>query len=90
VREAALSIVVEFANYLRKDLWQEHQNAIDVDYMCGIGVPEGFGISGCDFSDGQRASHDLKLRGRTVRANPDAFSKYTVEFVDKLFSRWSL
>ena len=88
VRDAVLQIVKEFARYLRKEVWQEHRNAVDVDYMCGIGVPEGYGISGSDCRRGQCAAHDLELRARAVRAHPDAFSKYTVEFVNELFSKW--
>ena len=88
VREAVFVIVEELTRYLRKDLWQEHQNAVMVDYMCGIGVPEGCGISGSDHRRGLCAAEDLELRARTVRANPEAFSKYTVQFVNELFSRW--
>ena len=88
VRDAVSWIVEEFTKYLRKDLWQEHRNAVDIDYMCGIGVPEGHGISTSDFRDGQRAVHDLELHARAVRANPEAFSKYTVEFVNELFLHW--
>jgi hypothetical protein len=88
VRHAVLRIVEEFAKYLRKDLWQEHQNAVDIDYMCGIGVPEGCGIHSSDHRRGHYAAHDLELRARAVRANPEAFSKYTVGFVNELFVSW--
>jgi hypothetical protein len=84
-RHAIFTIVEEFTKYLRNDLWQEHQNAVYVDYMCGIGVPEGCGLGGSDHSRGHCAAHDLELRARAVRANPEAFSKYTVEFVNELF-----
>jgi hypothetical protein len=55
VRRAVSRIVEEFVKYLRKELWQEHQNAKDIDYSCGIGVPEGYGISGSDFRRGLSA-----------------------------------
>ena len=88
VRRAVLCMVEEFTKCLRKDLWQEHQNAENVDYMCGIGVPEGYGIGGSDHRRGLCAAHDLEIRARAVRANPGAFSKYTVEFVHELFANW--
>ena len=88
VRLAVLWIVEEFTKFVRKDLWQEHQNAESVDYMCGIGVPEGCGISGSDHSRGHCAAHDLEIRACAVRANPAAFSKYTVEFINELFAKW--
>jgi hypothetical protein len=84
VRRAVLRIVEEFTQYLRKDLWQEHQEACCVDYMCGIGVPEGYGINGSDHRRGLRAAQDLERHARAVRANPAAISKYTVEFVSTL------
>jgi hypothetical protein len=88
VRDAVFWIVEEFTQYLRKDLWQEHQEASCVDYMCGIGVPEGCGINGSEYRGGLCAAHDLERRARAVRANPAAFSRYTVGFVDKLFANW--
>ena len=88
VRDAVFWIVEEFTQYLRKDLWQEHQNAWRVDYMCGIGVPEGYGLSGSDHHRGHCAADDLELRARAVRANPAGFSKYTVGFVNELFASW--
>jgi hypothetical protein len=87
-RLAVFRIVEEFAKYLRKDVWQEHQNAWCVDYMCGIGVPEGYGLSGSEHRRGHCAADDLEIRARAVRANPAAFSKYTVGFVNELFVSW--
>jgi hypothetical protein len=84
VRDAVFVIVDEFTRYLRKDLWQEHLDAQDIDYVCGIGLPEGYGLSG--HRNANCAARDLALRARAVRANPKAFSKYTVEFVNKSFS----
>jgi len=88
VRRAVFVIVEEFTQYLCKDLWQEHQVAQDIDYACGIGVPEGCAIHGHDHGRANRAAHDLSLRARAVRANPTAFSKYTVEFVNDLYAHW--
>jgi hypothetical protein len=88
VRDAVFWIVEEFTQYLRKDLWQEHRNAWRVDYMCGIGVPEGYGIAGSEHRQGLCAADDLEIRARAVRANPAGFSKYTVGFVNELFASW--
>jgi hypothetical protein len=86
LRSAALVIVEEFTKFVRKDLWQEHQDAVNVDYSCGIGVPDGYGIGGSDFRRGVCSGRDLELRARAVRDNPAAFSKYTVMFVDELLA----
>ena len=88
VRRAGFAIVEEFTKYLREDLWKEHQDAENVDYVCGIGLPEGYGISGSDHGRANKSANDLALRARTVRANPTSFSKYTVEFVKVLDEDW--
>jgi hypothetical protein len=89
VRQAALCILQEFTKYLRRDLWREHKDAEDIDYVVyGIGVPEGCGIQGSDHGRMNSAADHLELRARAVRANPEQFSKYTVEFVNELYSRW--
>lgn len=77
---SVLIIVKEFTQFARKDLWQEHQNAMNWDYIWGIGLPDGYGISGSDHRRGMMAVSDLGTRVRKVRKNPSAFSKYTVEF----------
>jgi hypothetical protein len=81
---AVFTIVREFLHYVRKDLWQEHQNAMDSDYNFGIGVPEGCGISGSEWRRGMVATSNLRVRAREVRKDPAAFSKYTVRFVEGL------
>ena len=43
VRRAVFSIVQELTKYMRPDLWKEHSDAEDLDYILGIGVPEGYG-----------------------------------------------
>jgi hypothetical protein len=77
---STLTIVEEFTRFVRKDLWQEHQDAENWDFILGIGVPEGMGINGSDWRCGLKACDDLRLRARKVSENPSAFSKYTVEF----------
>jgi hypothetical protein len=88
VRSAVFSIVYEFTKYVRKDLWQEHRDAQDFDYVSGICLPDGMGISGSDHARMHQAMFDLIQRARAVRANPTAFSKYTVSFVDDLYVNW--
>ena len=77
---SVLSIVLEFTHFVRLDLWQEHEDAMDWDYILGTGVPEGHGINGSVWRRGMRACDNLRRRAREVSANPFAFSKYTVEF----------
>jgi|SRR5262245_21523119 len=38
---AVFCIVQEFTKFVRSDLWKEHRDAEDFDYILGIGVPEG-------------------------------------------------
>jgi hypothetical protein len=78
---AVFTIVQEFTRYVRKDLWQEHHDAVNFDYAGGIGVPEGYAISGSEWRCGMIAIDNLRVRAREVRKNPAAFSKYTVEFM---------
>ena len=88
LRDAVLVIVTEFTRHLRKDLCKEHEDAQTIDYVCGIGVPDGYGIHGHDHRAANCAERDVARRARAVRANPAAFSKYTVEFVKVLDEEW--
>ena len=49
---AVFRIVEEFTKYVRPDLWKERQDAEALDYMFGIGLPEGYGINGSDWRCG--------------------------------------
>jgi hypothetical protein len=80
ILSAVLCIVEEFTRYVRKDLWQEHRDAVVWDYAHGIGRPKGDGISSPEWQRGINAIYDLADRGREVLKNPSAFSEYTVEF----------
>jgi hypothetical protein len=53
---------------------------VDWDYICGIGLPDGYGLSGGDHTRAHGALANLRVRVHEVRANPSAFSKYTVDF----------
>jgi hypothetical protein len=80
ILRAVLVIVEEFTQFVRRDLWQEHQDAVNWDYIRGIGVPEGYGIGSTEWRRGMIAISNLGVRAREVRDNPSAFSRYTVEF----------
>jgi hypothetical protein len=86
VRRAVLCIVREFTRYLREDLWQEHKDTMNIDYAFGIGVPKGCFIHGSDRRRADLAIHSLIRRACAVRANPAAFSEYTVEFVKEMYA----
>jgi hypothetical protein len=80
---AVLQIIESFSHYIRKDLWQEHHDAKDWDYILGVGVPDGCGISGSDHRRGLLGLENLRSRVRDVRKNPSAYGKYTVEFAKR-------
>jgi hypothetical protein len=80
ILRAVLGIVQEFTRYVRKTLWQEHEDAVAWDYIRGIGVLKGYGISSTEWRCGMIAISDLAARAREVLKNPSAFSEYTVEF----------
>jgi hypothetical protein len=87
LRSALFFIVQEFLRYVRPDLEKEHSDAWNCDYVQGIGVA-GCGIHGHDHSRAMVAADNLVARVREVRANPSAFSEYTVEFVRALWEEW--
>ena len=80
-------IVEAFTKYVRPDLWKEHKDAEDLDYIFGIGVREG-SIGSTEFHRGMAAKHDLMLRVCEVRENPSAFSAYTGEFAARFGEMW--
>jgi hypothetical protein len=73
---------------VRADLWKEHQDAVDLDWMLGIGVPEGYGINGSEWRRGMAAKYSLFQRVREVKAKPSTFSEYTIEFANLFAQRW--
>ena len=53
---AVFRIVQQFAHYVRPELWKEHDDAENFDYILfGTCVPEGCGISSSDFHRGMDA-----------------------------------
>jgi hypothetical protein len=88
VLHASFGTVEEFTRFVRADIWKEHQDAWDSDYACGIGVPDGYGISGSEWRAGICAQGDLGDRILDVLADPTTFSEYTVRFVTWLAQEW--
>jgi len=84
IRDAIFVIVKEFLRFTRNDLWLEHHSAVNIDFACGIGVPEGMGISGSDHRIANEGVAYLFNRARKFRANPDAFSQYSTYFLKAL------
>lgn len=81
--DCLLVVTREFTRHIKTDLYEEHCAAETIDFgFSGIGIPDGYGISGSDFRSAQMACFDLELRARAVCANPNRFSKYTVEFAN--------
>src|SRR5215510_6936838 len=88
VLRAVFRIVEQFAKFVRPDLSKEHRDAENLDYMLGIGVPDGYGINGSDWRRGMAAKFYLILRVRDVNANGSTFSEYTIEFAKLFAERW--
>ena len=88
ILRAMFRIVEQFAKFVRPDLWKEHSEGEDLDYMFGIGVPEACGISGSDWRRGMAAKFSLIHRVREVNANLSTVSEYTIEFAKLFVERW--
>jgi hypothetical protein len=80
VRSAVLQVVFALTKHVRRDLWQEHEDAIDFDfYRCPL----------C--SDVKReieAQANLMARVLEINANPTAFGEYTVASAKHFSERW--
>jgi|EndMetStandDraft_3_1072993.scaffolds.fasta_scaffold159578_2 hypothetical protein len=81
-------IVERFTKYVHPDLWKEHQDAVRLDYMLGIGVPERCSIGGSDWRRGMAAKFWLILRVYEVQQEPSAFSDYTIDFANRFNQQW--
>src|SRR5215469_844057 len=81
-------IVEQFAKFVRPDLSKEHRDAENLDYMLGIGVPDGYAINGSDWRRGMAAKFDLILRVYEVQQEPSAFSDYTIDFANRFSQEW--
>ena len=85
ILRSVLIIVEGFTQFVRKDLWQEHSDAEDWDYIFGIGLPDGYGISGSDHRRAHEAYSNLQERARAVRKNPSSYSRYTVASANEIY-----
>jgi hypothetical protein len=81
--EAVFHIVEGFTKYVRPDLWKEHRDAKHLDYMDGIGVPDGYGINSRECRRGLAAQFYLILRVYEIQQEPSAFSDYTIDFANR-------
>jgi len=88
VLRAVFRIVEHFAQYVRPDLWKEHHDARNLDYMFGIGLPEGDTLNSSDCRRAMAAKADLIHRVREVNANLTTFSDYTIEFARLFAEQW--
>ena len=89
ILRAMFRIVEQFAKFGRPDLWKdEHAEGEVLDYMFGIGVPEGDGITSSDLRRGMAAKFSLIHRVREVNANLSTVSEYTIEFAKLFAERW--
>src|SRR6516225_9065926 len=97
----SLSLFADDVERLLRDLYGESDNeAIDRVRSAVLVIVRGFaehlrkdveqehGIMGHDHGKANKACHELTIRARAVRANPTAFSKYTLEFVNELYATW--
>jgi hypothetical protein len=88
ILRAVFSTVEQFAKIVRPDLWKEHTDAENLDYMFGIGVPDWSAINGSDWRRGMAAKFDLIFRVCEVQREPSAFSEYTVKFANWFSEQW--
>ena len=86
--QAVFRTVQQFVHFIRRDLWKEHCDAENLDYSLGIGVPEGYAISGSEWRRGMAAKFDLILHVYEVQQEPSAFSDYTIDFANRFSQRW--
>jgi hypothetical protein len=86
--QAVFSIGEKFTRYVRPDIYKEHRNAMAFDYSCGIGVPEGCGISGSEWRAGMRAASELRAHVIDVTTDAARFPHYTHDFIRSLDQHW--
>src|SRR5262249_9942988 len=88
VLRAVFRIVEQFAKFVRPDLSKEHRDAENLDYMLGVGVPDGYGINGSDWRRGMAAKAGLIHRVREGQAKPSTFSWHTIEVGKPFTQAW--
>jgi hypothetical protein len=85
VRSAVLKVTFALTKHLRKDLWQEHLDAMELDWFY---ASPNSAISDSDFECAMVARASLMSRVHEVDADPSAFGEYTIEFAKHLGERW--
>jgi hypothetical protein len=85
---AITTIVVEFTKYVRPDLNKERDDADDIDYRVGISRPKGYNYSSSDHARAVMAADAIAIRAMQVSVNPDAYCRYTKQFVKALDKYW--
>jgi hypothetical protein len=88
ILRAVFRTVEQFTKIVRPDLYKEHSDAENLDYMFGIGVPDQCAINGSDWRRGMAAKFDLIFRACEVGRAPSAFSEYTVKFANWFREQW--
>ena len=88
VVRAMFRIVQQFTRYVRPDIWKEHEDAENLDYLFGVGLPEGYSCNGSDHRRGWAAKLSLIHRVCEVNAKLSTFSEYTIEFANLFAERW--
>jgi hypothetical protein len=83
------SMVRTIAHYVCPDLGREDFAALNVDIMCGIGLPEQWCYSSSDYYIGMEDKIYLIGRVRSILTAPSRdLSQYTVEFANRFNERW--
>ena len=90
---AVRTIVMEFTQYARPDLWHEFSNAQCYDLGIETGLPHVYyGASSSQRQGGEKALLNLMNRSRAVLEAKSGFSEYTIKFAtycDKNFDTLS-
>jgi hypothetical protein len=87
VQSALSGVASALTEFLRKDLWQEHADAMLLDWYY---APNDEGITGSDFRSAMVALASLTSRVLEVDADPSAFGEYTVEFAKHVREHWDI
>ena len=89
VLAAVRKIVEQFARYVCPDLKSEDEDARTIDVRMGINRPEEYGgVSGSEAGSAIMTREALAIRAMQVKAAPDAYCYYTVEFIEAVEKHW--
>jgi hypothetical protein len=86
---AVRGIVNQFARYVRPDLKSEDDDAETIDLRVGINRPKYYGgVSSSEARYAHMSAETLAIRAIQVKANPDAYCRYTIKFIEALDKYW--